>query len=316
MPYSTPDRFPCPFCESLCERLEHVRLFENSHAIAEVSDCERSPDGGSMLVWPKKHTERISDLSDAQAIAVGEMLFASSSTVLNALRPHGMHTFCSAGSLVGQSEAHMHFQIQPRYVDRPYSFAPARELPTIPLAKRAAMATELRDYRDNDPQYDTVRNYLLFREGAIPAPSLRSGVRSRLVITETTSFVALCHPQARTIGAVVILAKRDVSCFVQLARQERAELMIAIRDVTRAIEAVTDPDGLSVWWDAGHVANQATDEFVVEIVPRFTDVPYVHQRRAEMAVAEPREHEEVAETYRSHLLQSTKTTAPASLVAS
>jgi diadenosine tetraphosphate (Ap4A) HIT family hydrolase len=310
MPYTTPDRYPCPFCESASLRLEHVRLFENRHAIAEVSDCERTRQGGSILVWPKQHVERISQLSTQQAMDLVQMIFQASTSVFNAFGPSGMHTFCSAGTLVGQSEAHMHFQIQPRYRDRPYSFAPAKDLPTIPLSVRAAMAAQLRVHADRQPQEERVRRCIDFHDSRMPAPSSLTGIDSELVLEETAHFVAMCHPQSRGLGSVVVMAKRDVGCFLLLDACERAELMILIRDVASAIERAVSPDGLSVWWDSGAEANQAGMDFLAEIVPRFENIPYTHQHRRDMSLGSREEHVEAVLTYRQQFYRQAASSVP------
>ena len=310
MPYTTPDRYPCPFCESVSHRLEHVRLFESRHAIAEVSDCERTWQGGSILVWPKQHVERISLLSTQQAMDLVQMIFQASASVFNAFGPSGMHTFCSAGTLVGQSEAHMHFQIQPRYRDRAYSFAPAKDLPTIRLSVREAMAAELRAHGDGQPREEDVRRCIDFHEARMPGPGPRAAIDPDLVLEETTHFVAMCHPQSRGVGSVVVMAKRDVGCFLLLDACERAELMILVRDISGAIERAVSPDGLSVWWDTGAEANQAGMDFLAEIVPRFENIPYTHQHRREMLLGNREDHVEAVTTYRQHLRRQVANSAP------
>ena len=281
--------------------MEHVLLFENRHAIAEVSDCERTPGGGSLLVWPKQHVERISQLSDDQAQDVVRMLYRASASLVGAFGPQGLHTFCSAGTLVGQSEAHMHFQIQPRYRDRPYSFASARDLPTIPLATRMSMVQVLLRHDVDAAPCDTLRESIVFRDADMPAPSPQSGMDPDLVVDETSHFVALCHPQARSVGAVVVMAKRQVSCFLELKPQERSELMLLVRDLAGAIERALSPDGLSVWWDTGMEANQAGSDFLVEMVPRFADIPYRHEHRQLIATGRKDAHLDAVNAYRRML---------------
>lgn len=301
MPYSTPDRYPCPFCESAANRLTHVRLFENDHAVAEISDCERTCDGGAILVWPKQHTERVSQLTNRQLADLAQMIFRASASLLHAYGPVGMHTFCSAGIMVGQSEAHAHFQIQPRYADRPYSFAPAGELPIIKMSDRAAMADRLLPFDNDAPQDRWALSSIRFRDMTLPQPSPRTGVDPELVVDETEYFVVLCHPQSRGVGAVVIVAKRDVTCFLELGTDERTDLMILVRNVARAAESTYAPDGLSIWWDTGAEANHSYSEFVAEVVPRFANVTYVpeyRQDRQHIEVAPRGELVEAASAYR------------------
>ena len=320
MPYNTPDRYPCPFCESVAHRLTHVRLFENDHAIAEISDCERTQDGGAILVWPKQHTERISQLTDRQLGDLGQMIFRASASLLGAYRPVGMHTFCSAGVMVGQSEAHAHFQIQPRYTDRPYSFAPAGELPIIKTSDRANVAERLRPYGRELPQGRGALSSIRFRNRTLPRPSPRKGMDPELVVDETEHFLALCHPQSRGVGAVLLVAKRDVTCFLELRPAERTDLLILVRNVARAAETIYAPDGLSIWWDTGEEANHSYNDFVAEVVPRFAGVTYVPEYRQDRDCIEAASHDslvEAASAYRieigtkSHCAYSVKNVAAA-----
>ncbi|MDG2539211.1 hypothetical protein P5Y53_16160 [Dyella jiangningensis] len=300
MPYTTPDRYPCPFCESVAQRLTHVRLFENDHAIAEISDCERTHDGGAILVWPKQHTERVSQLTDRQLSDLAQMIFRASVSLLGAYRPVGMHTFCSAGIMVGQSEAHAHFQIQPRYDDKPYSFAPAGDLPIIKISDRVTMAEKLQRHGSEAPQSRDALSCIRFRDLAVRWPSPRKGIDPGLVVEETKYFVALCHPQSRGPGAVMIMAKRDVRCFLELNSPERTDLLILVRNVARAAESIYAPDGLSIWWDTGEEANHSYSEFVAEVVPRFAGVSYVPEYRQSREHIEAVTCDELAEVVSSY----------------
>jgi len=302
MPYKTPNRFPCPFCESAAHRLRHVRLTESAHGIAEMSDCERSLASGAILIWPKEHVERISQLSNRQAVDIAHLIFRASTAVLNALKPSGFHTFCSAGTLVGQSEAHMHFQVQPRYSDRPYSFAPAKDLPIVKLADRDAMFRRLAEHLSDHSQDSTVQRYVEFGPAQLSDGHRECASYPETVVSETEHFVALCHPRSRTRGSLIILSKRRALCFLVLSVDEREELMLLIRDLSRVVERAMCPDGLSVWWDTGERANQAGREFVAEIVPRFEHVPYIYQHRRDLPIRPDHEVVAQARMYRGHLL--------------
>jgi diadenosine tetraphosphate (Ap4A) HIT family hydrolase len=304
MPYKLPDHYPCPFCEYVAGRLEFVPLLENATAIAEISDCERSKDGGAILLWPKTHVETISQLSVQEAHDVAQLIFQTMSGVLNALRPSGFHTFCSAGTLVGQSVAHVHFQIQPRYSDRPYSLAPGPELPTITLADRELMAERIRPHVTDRPQEELIHQLLDFRTSRIldiGSLSSKKEFDDDLVIAETSHFVAMCHPQSRCYGAVLVIAKRDASCFLSLFPNERSDLLALITRITKAIESAINPDGLTVWWDTGHPANQSGLDFVAEIVPRFEKFPYKHEHRENIAIRYSKEDVDVSNLFRQYL---------------
>jgi diadenosine tetraphosphate (Ap4A) HIT family hydrolase len=228
------------------------------------------------------------------------MIFRASVSLLGAYRPVGMHTFCSAGIMVGQSEAHAHFQIQPRYDDRPYSFAPAGDLPIIKMSDRVAMAERLQPHGSEAPQGRDALSSIRFRDLAVPGPSPRAGMDPNLVVDETRYFVALCHPQSRGPGAVMIMAKREVSCFLELNAPERTDLLILVRNIARAAETIYAPDGLSIWWDTGEEANHSYSEFVAEVVPRFAGLSYVPEYRQDREHIEAGAYDELVEAVSSY----------------
>lgn len=301
MPYDFPGCYPCPFCESLAGRLSHVPLMDNDYAVAEISDCERTVAGGAVLVWPKQHLERIAQLSDRQVRDIIELVYRTASAVLQALQPQGFHIFCSAGRLVGQSEAHMHFQIQPRYLNRPYSFAAAQDLPSIPLAHRAQLAAQVLPYLKIDTTEQVVYHSLGLSTNKPSSALQLVSQHPDLTVHETAHFTALCHPQNRGYGSLVVLSKSQAACFLLLPAQQRTELAVLIRDLAQLVETTLNPDGLSIWWDTGAAANQPGSEFIAEIVPRFKAIPYQHQHRTSISFGYGKELSDMAEVYRNNM---------------
>jgi|GEM_PF-240416 len=297
MPYTMPDRYPCCFCECFASRLEFVPLLESGSAIAEVSDCERTPGAGAMLVSPRAHVETVSRLSEAQAVDLVHLVFRSMNAVYRAMRPNGFHTFCSAGVLVGQSQAHLHVQVQPRYDGRPYLFAPAEALPTIPLDERRAMARRIGRCLESDRTGSPSLRTIDVPPERLPAAEFGA------VLEETPRFSALVHPQSRGFGAMIIVPRRPVSTFLLLSEAEREDLILLIVRLCRRIESVLEPDGLSVWWDTGRAANQAYADFIVELVPRFAATPYRHLHRGSLPVRTDDEHLRAASLYRGGILE-------------
>jgi len=297
MSYDIPDRFPCPFCESRLGRLEYVSCGQSISAVAEISDCERSPGGGAILVWPKRHVELLSQLTDLEARDIANLLHQTSSAITRALEPQAFHTFCSAGSLVGQSEAHMHFQIQPRYCGRHYSFESARDLPTVKMADRKVIAAKVSEHlrlAHSDVDLESLAfgdSYELL--GGISATELE-----RLIVTDASRFLALCHPNSRGAESILVVSKSDVPTFLGLERDEREQLILLVRDLARAVEETFDPDGLSVWWETGHDAGQLGRQLAVEIVPRFHKSKYVYQNRIDLAPVNVDNLARVAAKYR------------------
>lgn len=275
MPYDHPSRFPCPFCESLHERIPWVPVLSSNHSQCEVSDCERTPGGGALLVWPKRHVEKLSDLEEHEIVDLGDLINASAQALLHATRADGLHTFCSTGTLAGQSEAHIHFQLQPRYHDTDYSFASARDLPVIRIEHRKRFKERLLGMGmgvTQPPRLEVNKDL-----------SFSSVTRKCLAVT---SFTEVSVPyKRRSQEAIVLSPRRPVSSIYDLVPEERADLMWLLREFVRMIERKFDPDGLNVWWDSGIAAGQTYREAIVEVVPRFKERCYRYIDREQLEEA-------------------------------
>lgn len=249
------------------------------------------------MVWPKRHVEQISQLTDFEARDIANLLHQATAAVIGALEPQAFHTFCSAGLLVGQSEAHMHFQIQPRYLGRDYSFKSARDLPTVKLSDRRLVAAKLMKYTSG-PGQGIGSGSLVFGDSKDLLEAIPPSELNRLVITDDSRFLSICHPDSRGAESILIVSKSQARTFVELDGSDRERLLILIRDLARAAEELFDLDGLSVWWESGFDAGQCGEQLAVEIVPRFHEVKYVYRNRADLLRADIDKLARVAEKYR------------------
>jgi diadenosine tetraphosphate (Ap4A) HIT family hydrolase len=279
-----PDRFPCCFCECSHGRLRHSPVLETKHVVIEVNDCQRSVKPGAMLISPREHIETLAAAPTQLLRRLSDAVFTALSVVFNTYSPSGFHTFCSAGKTAGQSEAHLHFQIQPRYANEPYSFAPGRDLPTVILSERERIADELRSNLTRTlPDPTTLEEAIPFPRGDIW--SCMSSQDSDLVLWTSQHCRVLVHPQHRSPGALLIVPRREVSCFLLLSNEERSDLFAQAAAAARSIEEYIQPDGLSVWFDTGVLADQAYRQMVVEVVPRFKTTRYRYVARRELTIA-------------------------------
>jgi histidine triad (HIT) family protein len=112
-------------------------------------------------------------------------------------------------------------------------------------------------------------------------------VGALLVIAEEGGCLAAVPPRMRSRGSVVVLPRRHVPTLVDLDEVEAVALFQLTKVAARAVERALDPDGLHVWTDTGTVADQPEYHMRVEIVPRFTDVPYRFSSGQQLSVAEP-----------------------------
>jgi diadenosine tetraphosphate (Ap4A) HIT family hydrolase len=138
VPLEMPSVRACPFCiYSEWEVIQRGNLI-----ISFVNLRQRSE--GSALVSPIRHVPQMSDLTAAEADELAMMVRYTVSAVAAAYEPDGMHVWCGGGVLAGQSEPHMHFQIVPRFDNRPYTFAPSNDLPRASVDERLEIVRQVR----------------------------------------------------------------------------------------------------------------------------------------------------------------------------
>lgn len=145
MPVITPIEEACDACDALAGRDPHdswVLVYRGTGAAVYVTDRQRSR--GSMLVLPVEHAERLSLVSARCSADLFYLVRDTVKAVRAVFSPVGLHVWTGTGVPAGQSMAHMHFQIVPRYEGEPYSYEPSSELPATPIAERVTQAEMIR----------------------------------------------------------------------------------------------------------------------------------------------------------------------------
>ncbi|MDW6003463.1 HIT family protein [Vibrio mangrovi] len=279
MAYEKPERFPCPFCECISGRIPSAIVFENEHAVSFMAVNRRSK--GAVLVSPKRHVEQLSHLKPEEAVGVMEVLQKTAKSVCLAYEPSAFHTFCNAGIRAGQSVCHMHFQIQTRFDDTEYSFAPSIEIPWIPVDELRKNAQRIQsvtsDINHFQPKFELKDQKM--EEFTQPLDDLRA---QGVVIEETPCFYAVIPEYARAEGALVVLPKRPVENYLALSEPERSELIQLVSRLADTLEKAYDPIGLSVWSETGVKADQHFDHLVVEMTPYAQGTDYKYQDRSQL----------------------------------
>lgn len=288
MPYQFPSAYPCSFCEFFAGRFPFEPIVETPHAIAFVNTVDRG--SGGILVAPRRHVETISCLSGTEAAAVMAVLRQTFSAVVARYRPDGCHTWCSAGKIAGQSIAHVHFQVQMRVRGVPYSYAASTALAPVPIALREQYAAELRSVLESWGSGHPASPRCIERPTATIAPYSGGALtweEPDTVIWETAHHLAVVPERMRAPGALTIVPKREVGTFLELTEAEAEDLILCIRETARRVEQIHRPDGLSIWWDTGSVANQRFRHMLTELVPRHAGNPYRTVDVNEVPIASP-----------------------------
>lgn len=110
----------CIFCEIVAGRIPSARVYEDETKLAFMDIGPVRP--GHVLLVPKAHYERVTDLPDDVAADLGGMLPRLARAVVAAARADGFNIFQTNGECSGQVVPHVHFHIIPRHANDGYSF--------------------------------------------------------------------------------------------------------------------------------------------------------------------------------------------------
>jgi ATP adenylyltransferase len=72
-------------------------------------------NAGHLLVFPKKHIEKLSGLDDRSLISFFKLVKKSSALIERTYTPEGINIGVNQGRAAGASVAHLHVHVVPRY---------------------------------------------------------------------------------------------------------------------------------------------------------------------------------------------------------
>jgi histidine triad (HIT) family protein len=102
-------------------------VYEDDDTIAFLDVKPNVP--GHTLVVPKKWTENIFDVDDANLAAVMRTVRKIAPAVRDAVGAHAVHINSNHGAAAGQIVFHLHFHIIPRHDRSEFSFWPQQDFP-------------------------------------------------------------------------------------------------------------------------------------------------------------------------------------------
>jgi histidine triad (HIT) family protein len=111
--FELPPAADCSFCRDLAGERECAFVIRTADAAVEVN--ERQYERGAMLVTPRAHRESVLDISDCELAAVHQLARRVALAAVRAFGAVGVNIFQSNGVRAGQSEAHFHVHVVPRY---------------------------------------------------------------------------------------------------------------------------------------------------------------------------------------------------------
>jgi diadenosine tetraphosphate (Ap4A) HIT family hydrolase len=125
------------------------------------------------------------------------------------------------------------------------------------------------------------------------------------ILFEDTDLVALVPEFVRVPGSVAIVSRGNARSIMELSEAEVSALARLLPAVALQIELAFDPQGLNVWWATGHLAGQTEPRALVELVPRYKDVPYQYADSSSLPKANPAARRDIYQA-----LTATKAASP------
>jgi ATP adenylyltransferase len=88
-------------------------IFQDESGMVVLNKYPYNP--GHLMVFPKKHVERLSEMDERTLVAIFNLVKKSSKLIERAYAPHGMNIGINQGRSSGASVMHFHVHIVPRY---------------------------------------------------------------------------------------------------------------------------------------------------------------------------------------------------------
>lgn len=129
---------PCQLCEYVAGRLPCEILYDGKEVFVLLNATTRAR--GAVVIFPKRHVRSFLWATPSELAELNAVIRSFTSAIIASFVPEALHSWCSTGCGAGQTEAHMHFQLAPRYATTGYSFARSGQLQFAPVEQRKADA--------------------------------------------------------------------------------------------------------------------------------------------------------------------------------
>jgi len=110
----------CIFCKIVAGEVPSARVYEDPDRLAFMDINPIRP--GHLLLIPKRHYERLTDLPEDEAAELGRLLPRLARAVVKAANADGFNIFQTNGACAGQVVPHLHFHLIPRHENDGYTF--------------------------------------------------------------------------------------------------------------------------------------------------------------------------------------------------
>jgi histidine triad (HIT) family protein len=107
------DEKNCPFCKMVRGELHMVKVYEDEEVLS-IMDLYPAT-AGHILVLPKQHIENIYTMPDGLGTHIMKVAIKTAKAVKRRLSPDGLNLIQANEPVAGQTIAHFHLHIVPRY---------------------------------------------------------------------------------------------------------------------------------------------------------------------------------------------------------
>jgi diadenosine tetraphosphate (Ap4A) HIT family hydrolase len=144
MPYRYPPPGDCPFCAAdPQEDRNGPVILQTDHVVALVPARMRT--WGSVAIVPRRHVPTSFELTEAESRDAAVVLRRVLRAVESALDPDGLNVWWATGLLADQPLEHLLIEVAPRWERVPYRYTDWHDVPAADPAKRAELASLLRE---------------------------------------------------------------------------------------------------------------------------------------------------------------------------
>ena len=138
-----PHNEPCPFCEMLEGRREGPFVARGPRVSVIVN--RKQFERGALLVIPNRHVPSLLDARVSEIAEVATETHRVARAVVRAFEPAGLSVYQNNGMQAGETVAHYHVHVVPRYADsNPRAVFSERDYEPTPLVDFVAGARAVR----------------------------------------------------------------------------------------------------------------------------------------------------------------------------
>jgi histidine triad (HIT) family protein len=102
----------CIFCKIIDHQIDAAWVHQTEDVVVFADACPSAP--GHVLVIPKRHVEKVTDLSKEEAMKLYDVVFDVQKAMVDVWQVPGQNLQINSGAIAGQEVFHAHIHVIPR----------------------------------------------------------------------------------------------------------------------------------------------------------------------------------------------------------